>query len=323
MDQQSPRTLKIPAGVAPDRIASVTALHEAGVSASMITKRCRAGGPWRRLLPNVIMLGSGPPTRRQQLRAAVALAGPAAVITGIDALRAHGIDLPVPYTVRLLIPTEQRLMTKEFVTVERTTRLPTPIVRDGLPFAPPARAALDVARATSDLWLLRSSLALTVLHGLCDHDLLLRELNAGNQRGTAAVRAALRQLDATTASLLHAHAMRLLRSSPLPAPRWNVTVYDRKRRPMGYADAWWEEVGLAWQLGPANPALSAPPHGHLAMTTAGVVVVRTPAAEVRAAVGDPDDREPVIRELVAAFAAASKRPRPPVEALCQSIPNTA
>lgn len=315
--------MKVPAGVAPDGIASVAALQAAGVSHSMITKRCRPGGPWRRLLPNVVMLDTGMPSRRQRLQAAIALAGPEAVITGIDALRAYGVDLAAPYPVRLLIPTRQRLASKDFVTVERTTRVPKPIMRDGLPFAPPARAALDVARGTSDLWLLRAALALPVLHGLCDHDRLLSELDAGNQRGSSAVRVALRQLDATAASLLHAHASRLLRETPLPPPRWNVTVYDRKRRPMGYADAWWDDVGLAWQLGPPCPTSPAPAHGHLALTTAGVVVVRTPAAEVRVAANDPDEREPIVRELVAAFAEASRRQRPPVEALCQSIPNSA
>lgn len=323
MHDQSSRTVNIPAGVAPDGIASTAALHRVGVSASMITKRCRAGGPWRRLLPGVVMLDNGEPTRRQLLRAAVALAGPDAVITGADALRAYGMEIPAPHVVRLLVPTARRLAAKEFVAVERTTRLPAPIVRHGLPFAPPSRAAVDIARRTSDIWLLRMSLALPVLHGLSDHDSLLRELEVGNQRGSAAVRVALGQLDATAASLLHAHAARLLRNSPLPPPRWNVTVYDRRQRPMGYADAWWDEVGLAWQLGPASPDAPAPVHGHLAMTTAGVVVVRTSAAEVRRASGNPQDRDPIIRELAAAYAEAGTRQRPPVEARCLSVPNTA
>ncbi|MGH3466443.1 MAG: hypothetical protein ACRDQF_01770, partial [Thermocrispum sp.] len=321
MHEKPTRTVNIPSGVAPDGIASTAALNRAGVSASMITKRCRAGGPWRRLLPGVVMLGNGEPTRRQQLRAAVALAGPDSVITGADALHAYGVDIPVPHTIRLLVPVAQRVTAKEFVSVERTTRIPKPIVRDGLPFAPPSRAAVDIARKTSDIALLRSSLALPVLHGLSDHDTLLRELESGNQRGSAAVRLALRQLDATAASVLHAHAARLLRNSPLPPPRWNVTVYDRRQRPIGYADAWWDEVGLAWQLGPATPDTPAPAHGHLALTTARVVVVRTSAAEIRHASDNPPQRDPIIRELAAAFAEAGTRQRPRVEGRCLSVPN--
>lgn len=289
----------------------------------MITKRCRAGGPWRRLLPGVVMLNNGEPTRRQQLRAALALAGPGSVITGADALRAYGLEVPLPHMVRLLVPITRRLAAKEFVAVERTTRLPQPIVRDGLPFAPPSRAAVDIARRTSNIALLRKVLALPVMHGLSDHEGLLRELESGNQRGTAAVRTALRQLDSTAASMLHAHAARLLRNSPLPAPRWNVTVYDRRQRPMGYADAWWDQVGMAWQFGPATPESPAPVHGHLAMTTARVVVVRTTAADIRRASDDASEREAIVRELVAAYTAAAERQRPLVEARCLAVPNTA
>lgn len=323
MHQRSTRTVNIPSGAAPDGVATVAELQQAGLSPNMITKRCRAGGPWRRLLPGVILLDNGPPNRRQQLRAATALAGPAAVITGADALRAHGIDLPMPHAVRLLVPVGQRLLSREFVTAERTTRVPEPVIHDGLPFAPPARAALDVARNTSDVWLLRSALALTALHGLCTRDDLRRELDEGNQRGSAAVRLALRRLDATTVSVLHAHAMRLLRDAPLPPPQWNVTIYDRKRRPLGYTDAWWDEVGLGWQLGPINATTPIPAHGHLPLTTSGVVVVRTSATHVRTAGSDLAARENIIRDLVEGFRTAAERDRPPVEARCPSMPNTA
>ncbi|WP_043662120.1 type IV toxin-antitoxin system AbiEi family antitoxin [Thermocrispum municipale] len=309
--------------IAPDGIATVAALRSAGVSHSMITRRCRAGGPWRRLLPGVVMLTNGEPTRRQQLRAAIAFAGPDAVITGADAFQAYGLQLRHPPVVHVLVPATRRLTTREFISVERTTRLPKPIVRDGLPFAPPARAALDIARRTSNIALLRSALALPVVHGLCDHESLLRELNEGNQRGTAAVRLALRQLDETATNVLHRHAAAILRDSPLPPPRWNVTIYDRKQRAMGYADAWWDEVGLAWQFGPPTPDSPAPVHGHLALTQAKVEIVRTSAAEVRAAIEDPALREMIVRELVAAFADASTRQRPLVEARCLSVPNTA
>lgn len=323
MEHRRSRTVSIPPEIAPDGVAPVTALLRAGISHSMITRRCRAGGPWRRLLPGVVMLANSEPTRKQLLRAAITYAGPRAVITGVDALNAYGVQLPAPHTVRLLVPVEQRLAPKEFVTVERTTRMPKPIMRDGLPFAPPSRAAVDVARGTSNIALLRSALALPVMHGLCDHDSLQRELEAGNQRGTAAVRLALRQLDVTATSALHSNAAALLQHAPLPPPQWNVTIQDCRRRPLGYADAWWDEIGLAWQFEPAVPESATPAHGHLALTAAKVIVVRTPAADVRAALDDFSLRNMIVRELAAAFAEAGTRERPRVEARCLSVPYTA
>lgn len=323
MHQPECRTLKVPAAAAPDGVATVAALRDAGLSTTMITKRCRPGGPWQRLLPGVVMLDSGPPSRRQQLRAAVALAGPEAVITGVDALRAQGLDLPAPHAIRLLLPTQRRLMPKDFVVVERSTRMPEPRVLAGLPFAPAARAALDVARGTSDPVLLRKVLAMVALNGLATRDELQRELDAGNQRGSSAVRLALRDFDATTASMLHLEASRILHSTPLPPPRWNVTVYDRKGRAIGYADAWWDEVAVAWQIGQPNAAGPVPPHRHLALTAAGAQVVRTPASAVHEAVTDERKRQPIIRALSSAFLAAARRNRPPLEGRCLSLPNTA
>lgn len=309
--------------MAPDGIATVAALRGAGLSTSMITKRCRPGGPWQRLLPGVVMLDTGPPTRRQQLRAAVGLAGPEAVITGVDALQAHGVDLPNPHAIRLLLPTQRRLMPKDFVVVERSTRMPEPQVVAGLPFAPPDRAALDVARETPDPVLLRKALAMVVLNGLATRDDLRRELDAGNQRGSAAVRLALRDFDATTASLLHLEASRILHRTPLPAPRWNVTIYNGKGRAIGYADAWWDEVAVAWQITQADAAGPAPVHRHLALTAAGAQVVRSSAAVVHEAAYDERKQQPIIRALSSAFLVAARRSRPPLEGRCLSLPNTA
>src|SRR5690606_41296575 len=72
-----------------------------------------------------------------------------------------------------------------------------------------------------------------------------------------------------------------------------------------------------------TPDSPAPVHGHLALTQAKVEIVRTSAAEVRAAIEHPALREMIVRELVAAFADASTRQRPLVEARCLSVPNTA
>lgn len=310
------RTITVPRTAAPDGIATVSDLLDVGVTAGMIARRCRPGGPWRRLQPGVVMLGTGPPSRQQVRRAAVALAGEEAVITGVDALAVRGVELPHPSWVRLLVPVGHRPTSREFVMIERTTRLPEPLVRDGLRFAPAARAAIDAARNTDDPVALRKVLALAVHHGLCSPDELRSELDQGNQRGSSSVRAALRQFGSAMATLSHAHAQRVLERTPLPPPRWNVTLHDRRGRPLGYADAWWDDAGVAWQIMSGHDQRT---NGHLALTAAGVTVVRTGAEVLHGPASTEWGRREVIKQLCSAYLAASRRRRPPLEGRSSAI----
>lgn len=293
----------VPAQDGRARVLSVAQLRSLGVPPSTITKRCRPGGPWRRLAPGVVLLGTGEPTRHQLLQAAVAYLGPESVITGIDALRAYGVRLPPPTAVGALVAAHRRLTPPAFVTVERTARLPAPVTLEGVPYAPPARAALDAARRETDLDFIRRLLTLPVQEGLCDLRELRDELEAGNQRGSAAVRAQLRTLTRTDQSDLRRTARQVIRHCPLPPPRWDTTVFTRDRRRLGSVDAWWDEVGLAWSIAPVDVGSE---RDRLALTAAGVVLVRTTPSLVR------HHAEFVIAELVRGFRRAAGRPRPHV-----------
>lgn len=318
------RTLRLAPGAVRDGIVTTTALHDAGVSRGMITTRCRPDGPWQRLLPGVVMLSKGTPTRRQLLRAAVDYAGKDSVITGEDALVAHGLVVTPQHSVRLLVPTSKRLSPREFVVPERSTRVPQPVLIEELPFAPPARAAIDVARAAPDVMALRSVLAMVLHDGLCTPTELSVELDAGNQRGSAAVRAALRDSDLLAAMFLHAQANQVLNAAPLPRPRWHVTIMNPKQHVLGYADAWWDEVGLAWQIDRSGPAEDHPAHRHLPLTAAGVTVVRTSSDEVLSADGDREIRTQIIRSLASAFLTAARcGNRPNVHVTSEAVSNAA
>jgi hypothetical protein len=295
--------------VAADGVITTARLRAAGMSPDRIAARCRPGGPWRRLLPGVIMLGAGAPTRRQRLHATMGRLGPEAVISGVDALLAHGAVLPVPRSVHVLVKAQRRVLPDELMIMEWTTRLPDPVPRDGIPFAPPARATLDVARRETDPDRLRRLLELPLYWGLCTVAQLRAELDAGNQRGSSAVRDVLRHLDAGTETYAHAVARSLLRQTPLPPPSWHVTVCDVRGRPIGVADAWWDEVGVAWQFGATTSGQSKRHLHHLALTAAGVAVVRCTVTQLK--------EEPTLvrRELVGAFTGAARRARPKVLAV--------
>ncbi|GGP45378.1 hypothetical protein [Saccharothrix coeruleofusca] len=178
-----------------DDVIRTADLRAAGVTGHQIDLRCRPGGPWQRILPGVLLLSAGPPTRAQRLRAALVYAGPGAVITGVHALREQGLShLPEPDRVHVLQPEGRRLTGHDYVFLERTTRLPTAVVRDGLALAGAARAVLDAVRREPQPLRVHQLLGAVVRAGLCGLPALLAELNAGSKRGAAAPRSALRAL---------------------------------------------------------------------------------------------------------------------------------
>jgi hypothetical protein len=292
---------------ATDCVTTSARLRDQGMSNSTIAARCRPGGPWRRLLPGVVMLSRSEPTRRQQLLAAVYYTGPDSVVSGLDALQAYGVALqPRPdIQVQVLVPPERRMLPREFVSVERTSRVPTALREGGIPFSPPTRATIDAARRELDPDQLRRILSLPVRSGLCRVEDLRAELDAGNQRGSAAVREMLRDLGLMRSTCAQDAARELLRRVPLPPPIWDMTICDLRGRPIGTVDAWWDEVALGWQFH-AGTSENNPKINHLALTAAGVIIVQTQLDQLRVQNGK------IARELVSAFAGAAKRRRPKV-----------
>ncbi|GAA4546692.1 hypothetical protein [Amycolatopsis samaneae] len=284
-------------------VVSTKQLRSAGVSARRTARLSGPGGPWRRLHPGVFLLHNTAPTRRQMLHAAIARFGDDVVITGTDALRAHGINYRLTNEIQLLVSTQRRLTAPGIVT-HRTARLPDPVLLDGLPFAPASRAALDLARQEPDPGKMAYLLTLPLHWGLCDKADLMAELDAGNQRGSAAVRAALRGISEQEA-FAQGWAAMVLDVAPLPPPSWNVTVCDLRGRRIGTADAWWDEVGLAWRYraGTAQPDDG---FSHLALTATGIVLVRCTLRQLQ------ERSREVAAELVRGFAQAARTPRPKV-----------
>jgi hypothetical protein len=287
-------------------VMNLEQLRRAGVSDRRTRRLCGPGGPWRRLHPGVVLLRNTTPTRQHLLHAAIVRYGSKVVITGADALRAHGVKCPAGGEIEVLVPDYCRVTARSGIRASRTSRLPDPVLVDGLPFAPPARAALDLARAESDPARIRQLLTLPLYWGLCDRQRLLAELEAGPQRGSSAVRKVLRRLDDGPIRA-HGLATRVLDTALLPPPSWDVTICDRRGRRIGEADAWWDEIGLAWQYrcgpGPSGG------FSHLALAATGIVLVRCTVHQLRKVPRD------VATELVQAYGDASRTPRPRVRAL--------
>ena len=285
-----------------DGVVRVADLRAAGMSNHALAARCRPSGPWQRILPGVVLLANAPPTRRQRIRAALLYTGQDAILTGADAVRAHGLAPPDRDEVLVLIPSARRQTSRAYLTVERTTRLPPPVRRAGLPVAPLPRAIVDAARHERDHDRLAALVLAPVEAGACTIAELRVELNKGNQRGTAAVRALLAGREHEVVPVTQGLARRVLRQAPLPPPSWQVELHARDGTLLGVADAWWPEAGLAWSLGTQQHPLPPDDRTTAALAELGITVLHTEPPDLHTS---PDT---VIANLAAAFTYATTNP---------------
>ncbi|MDV6012263.1 type IV toxin-antitoxin system AbiEi family antitoxin [Haloechinothrix sp. LS1_15] len=278
----------------------------------MIWRRTCTGGPWRLLLPGVVMLCNGTPTWMQRIHGALRYAGAGAVVSGATASYLHGLrQVDAEQQVHLLVPERSQPNSCGFVLVERTTRMPRSLDRQGFPTAEVTRAVLDAARRLRDTSAVTALLAEAVQVGLTTPERLSVELEAGSIRGSARPRSALRSISRGARSVPEADAMRLAVRAQLPPPRWNVRLRLTTCGRIVVPDAWFDDVGLAWEidsyqwhLSPAGYARTV--ERHSSMTAAGIVVLHTLPARLRS------HPAAVVAELRAAYEQTAQRPRPDV-----------
>lgn len=123
-----------------------------GMTPGALRHRIRAGGPWQRLLPGVYLAATGTPTLIQNEIAALLYAGPGSVITGLAALRRHGLRVPEGGGTTVLIPAGRARASRDSVAVWPTTRMPERVCFEGaVQFALVPRAVADAARELGQL----------------------------------------------------------------------------------------------------------------------------------------------------------------------------
>lgn len=290
-------------------VITVARLTELGVPSRTCYRRCRPGRQWRRLLPGVLLLNSGDPTRRQLVDAALLYAGPDAVVTGATACRRQGLRaLPDhPFLVHLLVPLERKVGSSGHVIIERTTRLPTAVVLDGAPLAPLVRSVLDECRRLGSRQAVSALLSEAVQRGASLPE-LFDELDAGSSRGTAIPRDALHRIADGARSAAEVDAMRVWRMSGLPEPGWNHELRDESGEYIATPDGYFVAVSLAWEIdsydfhfGKQQYAATVARNARYA--AAGIAVLQTLPSRLRT------EPKRVVAELVAAHRAAEARLR--------------
>ncbi|WP_081236618.1 hypothetical protein [Streptomyces viridosporus] len=273
------------------RVLTAAQLRAHGVSAAQAAEQCRPGGPWRQLLPGVVLLHPGPPSSEERLHAVLlyttrertagvpvqpgADGTPApsygeAMITGPAALTLHGFTstppLPSLETFDVLVPRLRRLRSTGCVRIVRTSDLPTPVrvtvpqapdsVRAGgapVPVAPVPRALADAVAGLEDADTVRRMLTEAVRGGHCEPAAVVRELTRARLLNRPHVVDAVDALLAEGRSMAESRLYRMVREHGLPEPVWNVDLRLPGGPHLGGLDAFWPEQAVALELDTRAP----------------------------------------------------------------------
>ncbi|MFG2426556.1 hypothetical protein [Streptomyces sp. NPDC048590] len=287
------------------RVQSSAQLRARGVTVAQTAAQCLPGGSWQQLLPGVYLLHPGPPTHEDRVRGALlyagrppagarrtvpAQAGPGygeAMVTGLAALALYGFASAPPvialHRIDVLVPRTRRLRSTRFVQVIRSSSLPRPQRRQGVPLAPVERALADAVGALTDAPSVRRIVTEAVRGGHCEPASVVRELSAAKLLGRPHV------VDAVDALLVEGRAVAegrlyaMVRAHRLPQPLWNVELSLPGGGFLGGVDAYWPEQAVALELGARSPGQQhvafAAEREHLERL--GVTVVRVTPQQLR------------------------------------------
>jgi hypothetical protein len=246
--------------------------------------------------------------------AAVLYAGPDSVLTGLAALRRHGLRVPATEELSVLIPAGQARQSLAFVKVRPTVRMPDRICYRGVvQYALPERALADAAREMHSFREVRALVADAVQQRRCRLEVLVEELARGQRRGSAWLRRSLAEVSGGIRSGAEGDFADLLRRCGLPTPMFNARLYAGKTF-IAVTDAWWAEAGVAaevdsqaWHLSPDRWEYTMQRHAR--MSAHGIIVLHFPPSRIRA------DPAGVVADVKAALAVGRARPALAIRAL--------
>jgi very-short-patch-repair endonuclease len=217
-----------------------------GYSANAIEHRLRTG-QWRRVLPRTF-LTSDTFTWRDRCRAALAFAGPDALLSGAAALADTGLTAARrPETILVLVPPDRWVRSTDWVRIHRTSRFPERALRPGPACAPVARAVADLARERRRLDDVRALVAEVVRREHCTIDELIAELASGRRNDSGHLRKAIEEVAGGAWSAPEARAARLLRAARVPPFKQNVRI-DLPDGKWFYVDFLWKALRAVLEI---------------------------------------------------------------------------
>jgi very-short-patch-repair endonuclease len=233
-------------------------------------------------------------------------------MTGLAALRRHGMRVPETKTVTLLVPaghTARR--SRDFIHLWPTKRMPGTFCYEGaVQFALPARAVADAAQELGNFRQVRAIVASAVQQRLCTIESLQEEVVNGPVRGSAALRKSLSEVVSGIRSAAEGDFADLLRRARLPMPMFNARLYTGQTF-IAIADAWWPDAGVAaevdsreWHISPEDWQYTLERHAR--MSALGILVLHFTPAQIRA------EPERIAAHIRSALAVGHSRPALPI-----------
>lgn len=300
---------------AEDDVIEVRELVGLGMPEGTVYRLCRHRGPFELVAPAIVKLTTGPPTRRQLLRAGLLHGGPDAVITGLDAARAHQLRRgELPDAVHLLIPATSRVHSTPRIILERTKRLFPVLERDGFPVASVERCILDAARRLRSESDIAAILTEPVQRRMVLPGMLRAELDAGCRKGSSTPRAVLRAIadGVRSAGEFEVHRWWFARSELPRTVLFNVRISQGDLL-VGIADVFVPEVGLVLPIDSVEHHFATPAQveeterQHRAYRSVGLHVMGLRPTRAR--------RDPVglLRDVLDAISVAENLPAPAIE----------
>jgi hypothetical protein len=225
-------------------------LVECGMTRGVIQNLVRPGGRWRVILPGVYAASDGIVSAGQREMAAMLYAGRSAVMTGAFGVRHYGLVASGPDYIEVLVPVEgHRRQSIRFLRLVHTERMPEQVTRFGpIKVAGAARAVADAVRGYRELRQAQQVICDALQAGLCTLGDLGVELEEGPTRGSAMLRDGLRDAATGIWSAAEGELMELIRSSDLPEPEYNVSLFTPDGTLLGIVDAWWGRAGVAAEV---------------------------------------------------------------------------
>lgn len=285
-----------------------------GLPRSTISGLTRTAGRWQRVMPGTYFVHQRPLTVDERETGVLLYAGAGGVLTGTAALRHFGMrylpEDPALAPVHVLIGQEASRTSRGMARIERTWRLPKPVLLHGKPVAPLARALFDSARHVPDRRLTRALILEALQNERIAPAQLEFELAAGQRRWTALMRDALREFRSGSVSAPEAEFREGWESRGLPTLLWNPTILTEDEEFIASPDGYDEETGMAVEMHSmefhTGRRVAATFARHRRMAGAGLVVVPLVPFQLRA---DPGR---VYAEVMATRSSLVGRPPPAV-----------
>lgn len=299
-------------------VLSRNQLLEGGSSPDAI--RWRLARHWRVLVPGVYQLDRRPTTRAQREMAGLLAAGPLATLGGLSAARWWGITAADPGDrVQVLVRPPRRSRRLAWLDIARSSvDDPGVTIRGQLRVSGGAQATLDAAVQSRSAERAAAIGIEAVQRRVTTIDDLVDALGRRNRRHSALARVAVNAAATGAWSRPEAALLAGLAGSRVLPEMWPNPVLSVCGRPLVSPDGWLDDVALAVMVHSREFHSGAEDWDSTVerdsqLVTAGVMVLGvTPNRIYR-------DLPSVVRRVELAYAAAQRRPRPPVVAKRRSL----